>query len=293
LLYGVTAAAGVASEAGAASVLSPEEMLAQALEANAQLSELVSGFLEDNAMLRQQVASMSELMAGQAAELERARADLAVLQRLLFGRSSEKGRPEPPAGDDGDAPGGGSPSGGKKNVKRGPGARAGRRDYSHLPRVEVIWDFPGGGYCCEECGEPFTLLGTHLSGEQVDWQVIVKVVAHCQRRYKRACRCPGAVTVMAAGPPKAIGKGRFTNGFTAMLLVERYEAGRSANSLVTGLARQGAEISPSTLAGTVARAGALLAPLEAAIAERSRQSWHLHADETTWRVFCPDGGTVP
>ena len=33
-------------------------------------------------------------------------------------------------------------------MKRGPGARAGRRDYSRLPRVEVIWDFPGGGYCC-------------------------------------------------------------------------------------------------------------------------------------------------
>ena len=37
---------------------------------------------------------------------------------------------------------------------RGPGARAGRRDYSHLPRVEVVWDFPGGGYCCPECGTP-------------------------------------------------------------------------------------------------------------------------------------------
>jgi hypothetical protein len=45
------------------------------------------------------------------------------------------------------------------------------------------------------------------------------------------------------------------------------------------------------LAGTCAQAGALLAPLADAIAERSRSSWHLHADETTWRVFAPcDGG---
>ena len=58
---------------------------------------------------------------------------------------------------------------------------------------------------------------------------------------------------MAPGPPKAIGKGLFTNGFIAMLLVERFEAGRSANWLATGLARQGAEISPATLAGTVAQ----------------------------------------
>jgi hypothetical protein len=99
--------------------------------------------------------------------------------------------------------------------------------------------------------------------------------------------------VTAPGPPKAIGKGLFTNGFTAMLLTERFAAGRSMNSLVAGLSRQGAEISPATLAGTCAQAGALLAPLADAIAERSRGSWHLHADETTWRVFAPRDGTGP
>ena len=214
---------------------------------------------------------------------------------MVFGRSSEKSGPAPDgSGDDDAAAGDGEKPGSGKNkqVKRGPGARSGRRDYSGLPRFEVFWDFPGGGYCCPECGEPFTLLGDHWSGEQLDWQVVIRLVANCRRRYKRECRCPGPETVMAPGPPKAIGKGRFTNGFTAMLLVERFEAGRSANSLVTGLARHGAEISPATLAGTVAQAGRLLAPVEAAIAERNRDSWHLHADETTWRVFCPgeDGG---
>ena len=98
---------------------------------------------------------------------------------------------------------------------------------------------------------------------------------------------------MAPGPPKAIGKGLFTNGFTAMLLVERYAAGRSMNSLVTGLARQGAQISPATLAGTCAQAGKLLAPLAGAIAERNRDSWLPHADETTWRVFAPGDGEGP
>ena len=66
-----------------------------------------------------------------------------------------------------------------------------------------------------------------------------------------------------------------------------------ADGLVTGLARQGAEISPATLAGTCAQAGALLVPLADAITERSRGSWHLHADETTWRVFAPRDGERP
>jgi transposase len=151
----------------------------------------------------------------------------------------------------------------------------------------MFWDFPGGGYCCPECGEPFTLLGEHVSGQQLDWQVIVRVVAHCRRRYRRACECRVPATVMAPGPPKAIGKGLLSNGFIAMLLTERYVAGRSMNSLVTGLARQGAEISAATLTGACAQAGALLVPLAEAITARSRDSWHLHADETTWRVFAP------
>ena len=45
------------------------------------------------------------------------------------------------------------------------------------------------------------------------------------------------------------------------------------------------------MAGTCAQAGALLVPLAEAVTARSRGSWHLHADETTWRVFAPrDGG---
>jgi transposase len=293
LLWFVAAVAGVVpgiSEGAGAG--SGDDVLAEALEANRQLAELVSAVTSDNAVLREQVALLAGRDAERDAELERLRADLAVLQRMLFGRSSEKTRPGPPGGDaDGGSPGGSG--GGDKGVGRGPGARAGRRDYSHLPRVEVTWDFPGGGYCCPECGEAFTLLGSHLSGEQLDWQVTVRVVAHCRRRYKRACDCRVPATVMAPGPPKAVGKGLFSNAFIAMLLTERLAAGRSMNSLVTGLSRQGAEISPATLAGTCAQAGALLAPLADAIAVRNRESWHLHADETTWRVFAPQDGSGP
>jgi transposase len=112
----------------------------------------------------------------------------------------------------------------------------------------VIWDFPGGGYCCPECGEPFTRLGDHVAG-QLDWEVIVRVAAHCRRRYRRACGCRVPATVTASGPPKAIGKGLLSNAFIAMAFTERYVAGRSQNSLITGLARHGAQISPATLAG--------------------------------------------
>jgi len=284
LLCGVAVAAGVVLDLADAEA-SPEDVLAAALEANQDLARLAGKLREENARLREENAE-------QAAELDRLRADLAVLQRMVFGRSSERARPGPAVREDEAGGDGERGRAGGKGGRRGPGARAGRRDYSHLPRFKAVWDFPGGGYCCPECGAPFTLLGDHVA-EQLDWLVIVRVRADCRRRYRRACDCRVPATVTAPGPPKAIGKGLFSNAFIAMLFVERFVAGRSMNSLVAGLGRQGADISPATLAGTCAQAGTLLAPLEEAITARSRDSWHLHADETTWRVFAPREGDGP
>ena len=140
---------------------SAEELLALALEVIERQSAEIRELRELNARLARQDTELRGLVARQADQLAEANASLAVLQRMLFGRSSEKSGPAPDGGGDGDAgPGdGGKPgSGKKKQVKRGPGARSGRRDYSGLPRFEVFWDFPGGGYCCPECGEPFTVL---------------------------------------------------------------------------------------------------------------------------------------
>jgi transposase len=280
LLCFVTVLAGVVAEADADAPL--RDALARALEANERLGRLAEELREE--------------LARRDAEIEQMSAELAVLKRLVFGRSSERARPEA-AGPDEDGDGGGKQDrgrggGGEGGRPRGPGARAGRRDYSQLPRVEVVWDFEGGGYCCPECGVPFARLGDHVV-EQLDWEVTVRVVAHCRRRFRRACGCRVPATVMAPGPPKAIGKGLLSNGFIAMLLTERYVAGRSQNSLVTGLARHGAGVSAATLTGACAQAGALLAPLEEAITARSRDSWHLHADETSWHVFTPREGGGP
>ena len=210
---------------------------------------------------------------------------------MLFGRSSERARPEPPPADGGgDAGPDGAAAQGQAAGAGGAGGAAGL--LAPAPGRGDL-GLSGGGYCCPECGTPFTRLGSDHVTELLDWLVVVRVAAHCRRRYRRACGCRVPATVTAPGPPKAIGKGLFSNGFIAMLLTERFVAGRSMNSLVTGLARQGADISPATLAGTCAQAGALLAPLEEAITARSRGSWHLHADETTWRVFAPREGDGP
>jgi uncharacterized membrane protein YgcG len=74
-----------------------EGLLAQALEANKQLTALVE---------RQRVE-----LAARDAELERVNAELSVLKRILFGRSSERARTAS-ADSDADGDGGGGENGG-------------------------------------------------------------------------------------------------------------------------------------------------------------------------------------
>jgi transposase len=278
----VTVAAGVLAD-GDAGEASPAEVLAAVLEANRDLARLAGELREENARLRAENAGLRERGDALAAEL-------AVLKRMVFGRSSERARPEAAAAGGGQAGGQGGQD--REKPKRGPGARSGRRDYGHLPRTEVTWDFTEGGYCCPDCGQAFTRLGDHVV-EQLDWQVTVRLVVHCRRRYKKACRCQGPQSVTAPGPLKAIGKGTLTHGFLAMLITERYVAGRSLSSLAQGLARSGAQVTAPTLTGALAQAGALLAPLADAILARNRGSWHLHADETSWQVLAPRDGSGP
>jgi hypothetical protein len=129
LLCFVTAGAGVVAEAGADAPL--RDVLAAALEANERLARVAEELRAENARLREELARRD-------AELERMAAELAVLQRLVFGRSSERARPGPAARDEDGGGAAGRGRGGGDGRPRGPGARAGRRDYSHLPRVEAV-----------------------------------------------------------------------------------------------------------------------------------------------------------
>jgi len=85
--------------------------------------------------------------------------------------------------------------------------------------------------------------------------------------------------------PKAIGKGRFTTGFLARLLVEKFVLGRPAHRIVAALAHDGFDLAEGTLAGVFAACSDLLAPLAQLISDRNAAAAHLHIDETSWNVY--------
>lgn len=229
-----------------------------------------------------------------AARVEELSEQVAVLSRMLFGQSSEKQDPgRPPGGGDGGADRRDADGGTGAQRKRGqrPGSKGhGRRDYSHLDTREEIHDVPGADRVCTGCGTAFEALGTEDS-EQIDWQVTITRIVHRRRRYRRRCACPGPRTVIAAVPAKPVPKGRFTAGFLARLLWHRYVLGLPLHRIAVLLAAEGLDVAEGTLSGALKAVHDLLAPLEAAIAARNAAASHVHADETTWRVFEQIEGT--
>jgi transposase len=244
----------------------------------------------ENAELRAE----NDVQRGRIADLEGQVAALAekvaALARLAFGTSSEKQasagkRPADGAGD------GGQPDAGTGR-RRGqqPGSPGHpRRDYSHLPTTEEVHDVAEDERVCPRCAAPYAPFGEETC-EQIDWAVTLTRTVHRRPSYRRTCRCPVRGVLVAPPPIKPIGKGRFTAGFLARLLVEKFVLGRPVHRIVAALAFEGLDLAEGTLAGVFAALAGLLAPLAAAMAARNARAAHLHADETRWHVFAAVDG---
>jgi transposase len=237
-------------------------------------------------------AERAEARAERAeARIEELVEQVAVLSRMLFGRSSEKAsspsRDAAVAVGRGEAGGAGGADGQRARPKRGqrPGSAGhGRRDYSHLESREEIHDVPADQRACAECGTAFEALGSECS-EQIDWTVTITRIVHRHRRYRRACTCPGPRTVTAPPAPRPIAKGLFAAGFLARLLYHKYVLGHPVARIVKALAAEGLDLAEGTLAGNLKALAGLLEPIEEAIRARNAAAVHVHADETTWRVY--------
>jgi transposase len=166
-----------------------------------------------------------------------------------------------------------------------PGSKGhGRRDYPGLENGEEIHDVPAGQRVCPECSREFEFLGSACS-EQIDWQVRITRIVHRRLRYRRRCDCPGPRTVIAPVAPNPIRKGRFTAAFLARLLYQKYVLGLPVHRIARALAADGLDVAEGTVTGALKAVADLLVPWEEAIVARNAQAVHVHADETSWRVF--------
>ncbi|ADP70697.1 transposase IS66 [Rhodomicrobium vannielii ATCC 17100] len=173
----------------------------------------------------------------------------------------------------------GTPSSTRKHPSRKPFP-------AHLPRERVVLPAPT---CCPSCGS------TKLSklGEDVTetlevvprrWKVIQTV------REKFSCRCCEAIAQPPA-PFHATPRGFAGPGLLAMILFEKFGQHQPLNRQSERYAREGVELSVSTLADQVGSCMAALQPLQALIEAHVLSAERLFGDDTTVPILAK-GKTV-
>jgi transposase len=155
----------------------------------------------------------------------------------------------------------------------------------HLERTDVLLDIDGDG--CLGCGGGLHPIGETTS-EMLDWiPARLRVVRIRRPRY--GCRSCGTI-YQAPAPERPIAKGRATPGLLAQVLVSKYSDHTPLYRQTQIFARQGVDLSRSTLASWVGGACWWLEPLQVRLAEHVFASTKLFADDTPIGVLDPGRG---
>jgi transposase len=156
----------------------------------------------------------------------------------------------------------------------------------HLPRERMVVAAPTSCTCCGssrivKMGEDIT---ETLEVIPRQWKVIQTV------REKFTCRDCEKISQPPA-PFHAIPRGWAGPGLIAMVAFEKFGQHQPLNRLAERFAREGVELSLSTLADLVGHATVALEPLHALIAQHVRAADRLHGDDTTVPLLAR-GGTL-
>jgi transposase len=155
----------------------------------------------------------------------------------------------------------------------------------HLSR-EVITHAPHRD-CCPGCGGHLRQFGEDVS-EQLEYiPDSFKVIRHVRPKFS----CTGCDRVVEApAPSRPIERGLAGPGLLAHVIVSKFSDHLPLYRQSEIYARQGVEISRSTLAGWVGGASDLLGPLVDAIQKHVLAGRKLHADDTPMPVLAPGNG---
>jgi transposase len=154
----------------------------------------------------------------------------------------------------------------------------------HLPRERVIVEAPTSCTCCGsdrivKMGEDIT---ETLEVVPRQWKVIQTV------REKFTCRACEKIS-QAPAPFHPIPRGWAGPSLLAMIIYEKYGQHQPLNRQAERYAREGVELSLSTLADQVGAVAELLKPLHALIEAHVRGAARLHGDDTTVPLLARGG----
>ena len=173
----------------------------------------------------------------------------------------------------------------KRQAKDAASAAAGELP-ARLPRRTVV--NPPQPCACGKCDSHRREIGTDVS-EQLDYEPgSFHVLRHV--RPKLACGC-GRIT-QAAAPPRPITRGLPGAGLLAHVAVSKFADHQPLYRQSQIHAREGVQLSRSTLCDWLAQAARLLTPLAEAVGRYVLQATKIHGDDTPVRVLGGKGAVA-
>jgi transposase len=250
---------------------------------------------DDPDTLKGMIRELLAILKDRESELDGVRHRLDQLLRRLYGPKSERSRPDQPTlfDDPDEAPSepepvdAASPSTGRRT------GHGRRRLPADLKRERVVHDLPEADKICPCCHEPRIVIGEQTS-EQLDYRP-AKLFVRQHVRLSYACPAclakaldpvpegepePPPLIVTAPKPPQPIDKGLPGPGLLAHVVTSKYADHLPLHRQEAMLARQGVELSRSTLCDWMAAVANLLTPLYALMKSRVLQSRVVQTDET-------------
>jgi transposase len=238
------------------------------------------------------IATLSEKLSQTLRENELLRQKIDKLCRRLFGQSSEKVSPDQlalafaqlpqEAATEVDLPSAeiveGTEEAAGETVRARPSPTGRKAFPKHLPRQRVLV-MPADEELTCGCGQRKKQIAEKVT-ERLDYVPASAMVVETVRPVFVCEKCHDGVTV-APAPTQAVDGSAAGSGLLAYIIVSKYVDHLPLNRLERIFARQGVELSRSTMCGQLALAEEALAPLGEEIARRLRAGPYLQFDDTS------------
>ena len=162
-----------------------------------------------------------------------------------------------------------------------------RRDQSHLPEKEEIYDLGESEKYCSTCGLPLKEMSDTEDSEVLETQEVSGYRRTIRRKkYIHSCTCPGNKGIVTAkGPAKLMPNSRYGASIWIHILIRKYRFQIPVARILKNLSLHGLSIPPGSAGDGLKRLAPLFEPVYAALEERSQKAEWWQADETRWSVF--------
>lgn len=219
---------------------------------------------------------MSETLHSLRDDLAKQKSENAELRRIAFGSRREKMPPKERevAKRDSDVAG--------KKLRAQARRQAALQRKRELPEVEIVHPVGVEQEQCPRCDGTFRDLGSGEESAEIEY-VPARFVRRRHRRCKRVCRC-GATIVVAPAPPRVADGVQYGPGLHAHVAVSKCADALPLYRQSKRLAREGVEISDSTLGDMFHRTAQCCEGLYKLLLGEVARSGQVNADETPMRV---------